>query len=176
MSKQKSRNAIKNLVKECLIEILAEGLVGNRTATISESRELKGAVYEAKERSIQSQELNRKPIVTEARSPQKRKNSYLDSITMGIDNNVNKQPQVDKSVQQKVEGITNDPVMADIFADTAMTTLREQKEGAGTNPMAITSQGDAAAKVVDQSLPEDLFGSSASKWANLAFAPSIRNS
>lgn len=173
MSKQKSRNAIKNLVKECLIEILAEGLVGNKTATISESRELKGAIYEANERNIQSQTFNSQPSVTKSRQPQKRKNSYLDSITMGINS---QNAQANPNVQKKVENITNDPVMADIFADTAMTTLREQKEGAGVNPMAITSQGDAAAKVVDQSLPEDLFGSSASKWANLAFAPSIRNS
>lgn len=176
MSKQKSRNAIKSLVKECLIEILAEGLVGNRTATISEKRELKGTVYEAKEKSIQSQELNRQPVVTESRMPQKRKNSYLDSITMGIDNKVNQNVQVSNDVKQKVDSITTDPVMADIFADTAMTTLLEQKQNVGTNPMAVTSQGDAAAKVVDQSLPEDLFGSSASKWANLAFAPTIRNS
>lgn len=175
MSKQKSRNAIKSLVKECLIEILAEGLVGNKTATISESRELKGAIYEANERNIQNRSLNRQPAVIESRASEKRKSSYLDSITMGIDNN-NQRSRPDNNVKQKVESITNDPVMADIFADTAMTTLREQKEGAGVNPMAITSQGDAAAKVVDQSLPEDLFGGAASKWANLAFAPSIRNS
>ena len=32
----KSKTALKNIVKECLIEILAEGLVGNSSATISE--------------------------------------------------------------------------------------------------------------------------------------------
>ena len=45
----KSKTALKNIVKECLIEILAEGLVGNNKATISESRELRGAMQESYE-------------------------------------------------------------------------------------------------------------------------------
>ena len=64
--------------------------------------------------------------------------------------------------------------MQDIFADTAATTLREQKEGARPSGPAISAQGDQAAKIVDQSMPEEIFGDSASKWASLAFAPSIR--
>ena len=47
----KSKAALKNIVKECLIEILAEGLVGNNKATISESRELRGAMQESYEKS-----------------------------------------------------------------------------------------------------------------------------
>jgi hypothetical protein len=34
--------------------------------------------------------------------------------------------------------------------------------------------GDQAAKIVDQSSPEDLFGGQANKWADLAFAAPIR--
>ena len=64
--------------------------------------------------------------------------------------------------------------MSDILADTAMTTLREQKEGARPSGPAISAQGDHAAKIVDQSSPEELFGGQSSKWADLAFAPSIR--
>ena len=37
------------------------------------------------------------------------------------------------------------------------------------------SGGDEAARIVDQSSPEELFSENAGKWANLAFAPSIRN-
>ena len=46
----KSKKALKSIVKECLIEILAEGLVGNNKATVSEARELRGAMQESYER------------------------------------------------------------------------------------------------------------------------------
>jgi hypothetical protein len=50
-TKQKStKQAIKTLVKECLLEILAEGLVGNNTATLQETRELRGTLQETAER------------------------------------------------------------------------------------------------------------------------------
>ena len=55
-----------------------------------------------------------------------------------------------------------------------MTTLREQKEGSRAQGPSVMSGGDQAAKIVDQSSPEELFGGNSDKWANLAFAPSIR--
>ena len=77
-------------------------------------------------------------------------------------------------MKQKVQNITSDPIMSDILADTAMTTLKEQKEGRGISSPNIMAAGDQAAKIVNQSSPEELFGSQASNWANLAFAPSKR--
>ena len=174
MSKSKSREAIKNLVKECLIEILAEGLVGSNKATISESRELRGAMqesYERSSRSITNSNLNQQTQVTQSSQPTPRRQSYLDSIKMGVDNSNKSEKQ---HVQSKVKRLTNDPIMSDILADTALTTLKEQKEGSRAAGPSVSRQGDQAAKVVDQSLPEELFGSSSSKWAELAFAPSIR--
>jgi len=176
MSKNsKSRNVIKNLVKECLIEILAEGLVGNNTATISESREIKGSLYEANERLIKEERINTNTSTTRSKPVTSKRKSYLDSITTGVDNarGVN---NTDDLIKEKVSSLTQDPIMSDIFADTAMTTLREQKENGRNSGPSVAAQGDPAAKVVDQSLPEDLFGGAASKWANLAFAPSARKS
>ena len=172
----KSKTALKNIVKECLIEILAEGLVGNNRATLSESRELRGAMQESYEKSssrrISEHALQQPTQVTKSRQPAPRRSSYLDSIKMGVDSASEKQSNV---IQNKVKNITSDPIMSDILADTAMTTLMEQKEGSRAHGPSIQAGGDQAAKIVDQSSPEDLFGGQASKWANLAFAPSIRN-
>ena len=171
---KKSKIALKNIVKECLIEILAEGLVGNNQATIRESREMRGTLQEAYEkvntRTINQKNLNANSYVTESRQPAARKKSYLDSITTGIDRS---QQEVSSKINNHIKNVTTDPVMQDIFADTAATTLREQKEGARPSGPSVSSQGDQAAKIVDQSLPEELFGGSSSKWASLAFAPAI---
>ena len=77
-------------------------------------------------------------------------------------------------MKQKVQSITSDPIMSDILADTAMTTLKEQKEGLGASGPSVMAGGDSAAKLVNQSSPEDLFGEQSNNWANLAFAPSVR--
>jgi len=171
---KKSKIALKHIVKECLIEILAEGLVGNNQATIRESREMRGTLQEAYEnvnsRNIEQRKLSETSHVMEARQPSPRRKSYLDSITTGIDNSRQKPSS---KITNQIKNVTNDPVMQDILADTAATTLREQKEGSRPSGPAISAQGDQAAKIVDQSLPEELFGGSASKWASLAFAPAI---
>jgi len=168
----KSKKALKNIVKECLIEILAEGLVGNNQATISESRELRGTMQEYHEKSttrrISEQKRNQS---SQTKQLSKKSPSYLDGIKAGIDNASNEEFQF---MKQKVQNITSDPVMSDILADTAMTTLREQKEGRGTSGPSVMASGDEAAKIVNQSSPEDLFGDQSANWANLAFAPSKR--
>ncbi len=171
----KSKAALKSIVKECLIEILAEGLVGNNKATISETRELRGAMQESYERSsnqaISESRLQHPTQVTQSRQSTQRRPSYLDSIKMGVDSSASRK---NNAIKNKVKQITSDPVMSDILADTAMTTLMEQKEGARPQGPSIQSGGDQAAKIVDQSSPDELFGGQASKWADLAFAPSIR--
>ena len=70
--------------------------------------------------------------------------------------------------------MTSDPVLSSILADTAKTTLQEQRGAESTGPggVSITTSmaGDGAARVAAQSTPEDLFGESANKWADLAFS------
>jgi|TARA_R110000824_G_scaffold62352_4_gene165175 hypothetical protein len=171
----KRKMALKNIVKECLIEILAEGLVGNKQATISESRELRGAMQESyerepniKTRTINESNLSQPTQVTKSQHKTHGRKSYLDSMKLGVDAASEKE-----NIKQRVRGITSDPIMSDILADTAITTLREQKESRRSGP-SVMAGGDAAAKIVDQSSPEDLFGGQANKWANLAFSPAIR--
>jgi len=174
--KSKSKTALKHIVKECLIEILAEGLIGNKQATINESRELRGTMQESYDRlpskRISEHVINQPAQVTKSRNTSQRRPSYLDSIKIGVDASSGEEQQ---HVQKRVQKITNDPIMSDILADTAMTTLREQKEGSRPSGPTVMASGDKAAKIVDQSSPEDLFGGQANKWADLAFAPSIRN-
>ena len=92
-----TRSSLKRLIKECIVEVLAEGIsseipIGN----ISENRSRR-----------------RNPITAPAKRTKKR-SSHLDSI------------KFDKKVNEAASTMTDDPVMQSIFADTAKTTLQEQ--------------------------------------------------
>ena len=171
---KKTKSALKVIVKECLIEILAEGLVGNKQATLKESRELRGALHETNDRLIAETKINSTKSRVASREQSGRPKSYLDNITMGIDQQKTSHSTEKDEIRSRVSHLAKDDIMADILADTAMTTLREQKEGSRPTGPSVQSSGDQAAKIVDQSDPSDLFGGAASNWANLAFAPSAR--
>lgn len=68
-------------------------------------------------------------------------------------------------------------MLSSILADTAKTTLQEQgsAESKGPGGAAIPSSvaGDTAARIAASSNPEEMFGESADKWAQLAFADKI---
>lgn len=181
MINNKSREALKSIVKECLIELLAEGLVGNNKASLRETRELKGAMVETSERlgrqhPIKESNLSHMNLRNTVQQNTSSKTntgskSYLDSITMGVDNYSKSAER--EQITKKVQSLTSDSVMSDIFADTAMTTLREQSEGARASGPSVMAAGDDAAKIVDQADPMELFGGASSNWANLAFSPTL---
>jgi hypothetical protein len=63
--------------------------------------------------------------------------------------------------------------MASIFKDTAKTTLQEQNAVKSSSPghlEQVAANGDAAAKAVSRSDPNEIFGESAANWATLAFS------
>jgi len=168
---KKTKTALKTIVKECLIEILAEGLVGNNSATVNETRQLRGALQEANEMSntkrvFKETSFNNTPSKAKSRSFSEKPKSYLDSITTGVDN------QKNDRIRETVSRMTNDNIMAEILADTANTTLLEQNQRNGQP--SVSQSGDEAAKIASQSDPTELFGDMTGKWADLAFAPSIR--
>ena len=138
-----SRNDLKDLVKECLVEILQEG-INESIARPAPARR----VAESRE------------VVPPART-------IRDKINF-LPKNDNS-PQRSVSNRHNIAGITDDPVMRDILSDTASTTLREQIEAEGRNPQ-ITSSRDPAVRVVAESDPMDLFSGAADKWASLAFS------
>lgn len=133
-----SRSVLKGIVKECLVEILSEGLIST-SETINESKKSK-----------------RKPDMVSPDVFQQRKKMLREKTSR-------KQPEV------QVDHITDDPMMREIFADTAATTLREQpltESGAGKRDYIPS---DAAAQAVYNNDLEDLF-EGAGNWAALAFS------
>jgi hypothetical protein len=103
-------------------------------------------------------------------SPSRR--GHLDQITFGIPTRENPNPGGTEKTKVLVSKVTNDPIMREIFADTAASTLREQHEVQGRSQVA-TKPVDDAARIVASSDPTELFGGASEKWASLAFAPKI---
>ncbi len=154
-----NKKVLKNIVKECLVEILAEGLVPGNESSVRKRSTLKESVN-----SVASQSsFEKRPLTTNG--------SYLDQVSYGSQE-MQQAPAVNSRTEKVISKVTNDPIMSAIFADTAATTLVEQKES-GSRVTAPTSPADAAARIVSQADPTDLFGESAGKWADLAFSPKI---
>ena len=130
-----SRKELKGIVKECLMEILAEGLLHDVPS-----------------------------------APKRKKRRPAPSAIPRAA--IKEEPQVDEEfsdmINERVLGLTSDPIMAEIFKDTAMTTLQQQL-GAEENPRAVTATDVASQQVANSDLG-DLFGGSADRWASLAFA------
>jgi len=137
-----SRSMLKGIVKECLVEILSEGLTGGDTASLNESinNTVKSNYSSAPQRSIKSQK------------PKKIPNERFEENSRRI-----------------ISQTTSDPVMAELLADTAKTTLQEQNTADTPNRFAAKPT-DTYSKIVDNADPMDLFGESSSNWAHLAFA------
>lgn len=144
-----TKEDLKDLIKECIVEVLAEGL----TTTLRESK-------------------TAKPQRQQQRNPQElalaAKRSALDGIRVGPPVQKPNASQVmrpssppppKQHVARMVEGLTNDPVMSAIFADTANSTLMEQVSAeSGRNASGPTTGVDPS-----------MFEGSAN-WATLAFA------
>lgn len=158
MKNQKlSKSVLKDIVKECLIEILSEGLVSG-TKTSSKSRRQKSETL--KESLISSSRIQKSES-----KPNFKKPSYLDSI------NFNQEEKIQNTKLDEIaSSVTSDPVLSEMLMDTAHTTLQEQIAAESKKSYMSTGAGDPAQKVVAASSPEDLFGDeTASKWAALAF-------
>lgn len=158
------KELFKSIVKECLVEILSEGL----SPRSDNSRDLSESVDRKAKRSLpgmdQIKEAQQKSLQT--------RGSYLDQVSFGSKTKTrDAEPTVDKT-KKLVSRVTNDPIMRDILADTASSTLKEQHEVPGRPSMTATPI-DEAAKIVSSADPVDLFGGASEKWASLAFAPKI---
>ena len=146
-----SKNHLKLIVKECLLEILQEGL-GVRTDHTSKA-------------------FNRTK-----RSDRAVKSAGLDKIHFHKEN-LQENSNFNKNIENTAKSLTSDPVLSSIFEDTARTTLQEQigadRTGPGGVSLPSAAAGDSAARIASQNSPEDLFSESAGKWAHLAFAEQI---
>jgi len=137
-----TKNELKQIVKECLVEILTEG-VGSALPAVNESRRESQSV--SLKKSIHSSEVSRKSA---------------DRMRM---------PSTALREAIKLESGGNQ-MMASILADTAAKSLPSMLESDTPGKFTPAPMG-AAEKIVASAAPEDLFGEeAASKWANLAFA------
>lgn len=153
-----TRDQLKDLVKECLVELLSEGLAsspvrsahpGDMSRMVEErqaSRNAPGPRHAALPPRSQSPALNstvfnsapaKRPA---APTPPPRRPAIIDSVGQ----------------------ITSDPILSQILADTATTTLQEQIDAESSRPGAPSLHESVGA-------PMDLF-EGAQNWAALAFS------
>ena len=126
-----TRGDLKGIVKECLIEILAEGLLADGASQMLETT---------------TRPKKKRP------SPKRRRRPQV---------------QHDQLIQETVSGLTDDPLMTDIFSDTARGTLQDQMVAESRGSIA---GGDSASHQASMADPDDLFGEAAENWAALAFS------
>lgn len=150
-----SRDDLKSIVKECLVEILSEGLT-QTTTQLNESR------------TAQRQERQTPPRpVSQHRTGVADKISFL---PRNVEQAPTRKPVVDKNI---IRAATTDPILQEMLADTASRgtpIIEETRRGAAMHESSIAMQGDIAAKQMLRSDPNDLFGDASSKWATLAFS------
>jgi len=140
-----SRTELKNIVKECLVEILSEGLASTSKAKYSKQSIAEGTTRRTKNKQ------------------QSQKRSYLDNIKFAPNNAENKK-------ELMTVNLTSNPILNEMLADTKATTLQEQLSAEGRKGLNVSVAGDKASKIVSKSTPEELFGKNSSKWAALAFS------
>jgi hypothetical protein len=127
------RSELKSIVKECLLEILMEGVAnGNKKETNLEESRVR---------------------------PQRRTAlDYISAKPNHSQQSLQQNKQFQKAnVEIAKQIVPNDPVMASIFADTASTTLREQvaadsgrqitTQDTGVDPMSLFENSENWAKL-----------------------------
>lgn len=137
-----TKQQLKSIVKECLVEILSEGM-GRSTGSM---------IYESSKKS-HSQVRNAPPVHSSSILKQNASKTRIVSQNLS------------QAIKQEAGG---NNVLADILADTAATTLPAMLENDShrmqPQPTGIIERTIAA------SSPEQIFGEeTTSKWAELAF-------
>ena len=163
------KSALKSIVKECLVEILAEGMIAPERGQSSTKKRALSEAITSKSRSIEGYGTQTPERVSKSQS---KKLSYLDNIRFGESEDAQENVRHNRAVSNVTKSITKDPLMQELLADTAKTTLQEQvsAESSRTSMATNTKPADAAAAIVSQAEPEEIFGDSAKNWATLAFS------
>ena len=139
-----SRDMLKGLVKECLVEILAEGLTGGDT-----------------------EELNENFSMSKPKKTFKQTMKKVDKPAIASQKVVNE--RFEENTQKIISQATNDPIMAAILSDTAKTTLQEQNTADRPNQFSAKPT-DTYSQIASESDPMELFGGASNNWASLAFS------
>ena len=137
------RSVLKEIVKECLLEILFEGIDSGEPGYEDEE-----PIREVRQpRSRTSRPSPKRDLATAVQETQRRPQRRMARADV---------------TKEAVSELTDDPMMAAIFSDTAQTTLQEQVEGRKPNI-------DTASAVVDQVDDMGDIFEGAGNWAAIAF-------
>jgi len=140
-----TRSVLKQLIKECLVEILIEGI---------DSEPGINALVEA----ARPRPTSRSKVNPEMERIQKTRD-LLDSKRVSTDHAIN---------ESVIDSVTSDPVMAEILRDTASTTLQNQGMSNSAHGGARHTSADPVAQTVANNELDQLFEGS-QNWAHLAF-------
>lgn len=137
-----SRTQLKSLIKECLVEVLIDGLnPGSGEDFLQEAK-------------------SRKTRTSKDRAAPRTRRPALDNV------------RFDQKINDSVSACTEDPILGNILADTARTTLQEQISNDSSNIShnhQVSMNGDPAAQMAAKNDPSDMFGEASNNWATLAF-------
>ena len=160
-----TKNELKSIVKECLVEILAEGLIPGNISPTRKRKNLSEAISNHKNNTKTSiSKLNKGKKVSH------NQRSYLDSIKYQNNTNTNNNSKINTLINKTSARLSSDPLMRDILADTAKNTLQEQISAESNKKFTNSKPADAAARVVSENDPSDIFGGASKNWATLAFS------
>lgn len=142
------RSELKSIIKECLVEILAEGIGHEPINEVVSGRRSHSISLPPRRKATK----NRKAA---------------DLISYGQSKNPEPVRDITPQVEQVTSSLTSDPILADILKDTAMTTMQEQvnadrNPGAGSAPPQIGA-GASGGVDIDSMMPDG------NNWAQLAF-------
>ena len=152
-----TRKQLKNIVKECLVEILSEGLA-KTPQKLSESIKRSSRQTSQAKRLLQSMRTQGESVNDDSRNS--------DQINA---------KKVEESIRESVGLLTDDPVMSQILSDTAVTTLQDQLQADSASTLAdhsLWGSGGEARQVEAVGDVSDIFSEGAKNWATLAFADS----
>jgi len=155
-----TRNELKSIVKECLIEILQEGI---SPESFDEQPETSRKLSRARSQTLRS-------------GQKRRRGPALPPPSMGgqVQNE-----NFDRNVAHAAKTLSDNPVMESIFSDTAKTTLQVQNSE-GHNMQTSPGVANLPPGVSDGMIPSPMSGPvlpvdplnipGAGNWAELAFA------
>ncbi len=139
-----SKSALKDLIKECIVEVLSEGIP---------------EISSTSQNLIERKQTATKKISSRGHKKEPRRPRVLDKI------------KFDQAAVATASSLTQDPVMQSIFADTVKTTLQDQYVSE-KNKSIVPPNADRASFLAAEADPTQLLEGS-STWASLAFADPV---
>lgn len=150
------KSQLKSIVKECLLEILAEGMGASTAVELNET-------IKKQQKSIKAQIPTRHQPTMASVLQQTASRTKLQPSTSNVE-------AIKETILREAG---NNSVMVDILSDTAINTLPTMIES--DRMKAHLQPAGTVERVVAAATPDQLFGEEmASKWAALAFADPIK--